>query len=78
MDNNNEFINSQLDVKLQSFLPRLSIALQNKLLYSIQLLQKAEKLALSCDATGGTFLHLVAAKIVNVYIMLLNLLVLSL
>ena len=53
MDNNNEFINSQLDVKLQSFLPRLSIALQNKLLYSIQLLQKAEKLALSYDATGG-------------------------
>lgn len=62
MDNNNEFINSQLDVKLQSFLPRLSIALQNKLLYSIQLLQKAEKLALSYDATGGYFLAFSGGK----------------
>ena len=75
MENNNEIINSQLDVKLQDILPQLSIALQKKLLYSIQLLQKAEKLALSYDAMGGTFLHLVVAKIVNVCIMLLNFLV---
>lgn len=62
MENNNEVINSQLDVKLQSFLPRLSIVLQNKLLYSIQLLQKAEKLALSYDATWGYFLAFSGGK----------------
>ena len=53
MENNSENINSQLDVKLQDILPQLSIAVQKKLLYSIQLLQKAEKLALSYDAMGG-------------------------
>lgn len=59
---NNKVINSQLDVKLQDILPQLSIALQNKLLYSIQLLQKAEKLALSYDATGGYFLAFSGGK----------------
>lgn len=62
MENNNEIINSQLDVKLQDILPQLSIALQKKLLYSIQLLQKAEKLALSYDATGGYFLAFSGGK----------------
>ena len=62
MENNNEIINSQLDVKLQDILPQLSIALQKKLLYSIQLLQKAEKLALSYDAMGGYFLAFSGGK----------------
>lgn len=62
MENNNEIINSQLEVKLQDILPQLSIALQKKLLYSIQLLQKAEKLALSYDAMGGYFLAFSGGK----------------
>lgn len=47
--------NKDIDIKLEEILPRLGRQLQDKLMYSINLLRKAEKLALHYDPENGFY-----------------------
>ena len=55
-------MNSELQITLDEVLPRLSQSLQRKLLYSVELLRKAEKLALAYDSENGFFLAFSGGK----------------
>lgn len=47
--------NKDIDIKLEEILPKLGRQLQDKLMYSINLLRKAEKLALHYDPENGFY-----------------------
>lgn len=55
-------INSELNFKLEDVLPNFSNGLQKKILYSIDLLQKAERLAMAYDSENGYFLAFSGGK----------------
>ena len=55
-------MNSELQITLDEVLPRLSQSLQRKLLYSVELLRKAEKLALAYDSENGFYLAFSGGK----------------
>lgn len=55
-------MNSELQITLDEVLPRLSQSLQRKLLYSVDLLRKAEKLALAYDSENGFYLAFSGGK----------------
>lgn len=55
-------MNSELQITLDEVLPRLSQSLQRKLLHSVELLRKAEKLALSYDSENGFYLAFSGGK----------------
>ena len=48
-------INSELDFKLEEILPKFLQELQDKILYSVNLIRKAEKLALAYDPENGYY-----------------------
>ncbi len=54
--------NSEITVTAEQVMPRLSPPLQRKLRYSIQLLQKAERIALAYDKDDGYFLAFSGGK----------------
>nr|DAG54146.1 MAG TPA: phosphoadenosine-phosphosulfate reductase [Caudoviricetes sp.] len=47
--------NKDIDIKLEEILPKLGRQLQDKLMYSINLLRKAEKIALHYDPENGFY-----------------------
>lgn len=47
--------NKDIDIKLEEILPKLGRQLQDKLMYSINLLRKAEKLAMHYDPENGYY-----------------------
>ena len=47
--------NKDIDIKLEEILPKLGRQLQDKLMYSINLLRKAEKIALHYDPENGYY-----------------------
>lgn len=55
-------INSELNFKLDDVLPKFSKGLQKKVLYSIDLLRKAERLAKAYDPENGYFLAFSGGK----------------
>lgn len=55
-------MNSELQITIDEVLPRLSQSLQRKLLYSVELLRKAEKLALAYDSENGFYLAFSGGK----------------
>lgn len=55
-------MNSELQITLDEVLPRLSQSLQRKLLHSVELLRKAEKLALAYDSENGFYLAFSGGK----------------
>ena len=55
-------INSELNFKLEDVLPKFSKGLQKKVLYSIDLLRKAERLAKAYDPENGYFLAFSGGK----------------
>lgn len=55
-------MNSELQITLDEVLPRLSQSLQRKLLHSVELLRKAEKLAFSYDSDNGFYLAFSGGK----------------
>ena len=55
-------MNSELQITLDEVLTRLSQSLQRKLLYSVELLRKAEKLALAYDSENGFYLAFSGGK----------------
>lgn len=55
-------INSELNFKLEDVLPKFPNDLQKKILYSIDLLQKAERLAMAYDSENGYFLAFSGGK----------------
>lgn len=55
-------INSELKFDLEAVLPKFSSALQSKILYSVDLLRKAERLATAYDSEDGYFLAFSGGK----------------
>lgn len=55
-------INSELDFKLEDVLPKFSEAFQKKILHSVELLQKAEKLAYAYDEKDAYWLAFSGGK----------------
>ena len=55
-------MNSELQITLDEVLPKLPQSLQRKLLYSVELLRKAEKLALAYDSDNGFYLAFSGGK----------------
>lgn len=55
-------INSELHFTLEEILPKFSEEFQKKILHSVDLLRKAEKLALAYDKENGFFLSFSAGK----------------
>ena len=55
-------MNSELQITLDEVLPKLPQSLQRKLLYSVELLRKAEKLALAYDSDNGFYLDFSIGK----------------
>lgn len=55
-------MNSELKITLDEVLPRLSQSLQRKLLHSVDLLRKAEKLAFAYDSENGFYLAFSGGK----------------
>lgn len=55
-------MNSELQITLDEVLPRLSQLLQRKLLHSVELLRKAEKLAFAYDSENGFYLAFSGGK----------------
>lgn len=54
--------NSELEFKLKEVLPKFSAQFQKKMLHSIELLRKAERLAKSYDKENGYFLAFSGGK----------------
>lgn len=48
-------INSELNFTLEEVLPKFGVALQEKILHSVELIRKAEKLALAYDPENGYY-----------------------
>lgn len=55
-------INSELNFKLEEVLPKFNVHFQQKILHSIELLRKAERLAKSYDKENGYFLAFSGGK----------------
>ena len=55
-------MNSELQITLDEVLPKLPQSLQRKLLHSVELLRKAEKLALAYDSENGFYLAFSGGK----------------
>ena len=51
----NNMINSELNFTLEEVLPKFGVALQEKILHSVELIRKAEKLALAYDPENGYY-----------------------
>lgn len=54
--------NSELNISLDSSLPKFSMAFQKKILHSVELLHKAERLAMAYDRENGYFLAFSGGK----------------
>ena len=55
-------INSELEFKLEDVLSKFSVNLQNKIQHSVELLQKAERLAFAYDSDDGFYLAFSGGK----------------
>lgn len=60
--NHSNLTNSDLDFKLEDILPKFSKVMQDKIIYSINLLRKAESLAMAYDNKDGYFLAFSGGK----------------
>ena len=66
----NNMINSELNFTLEEILPKFPKGFQEKIKHSVELLRKAEKLALAYSPDEGFYHRSVQARIVSVFITL--------